>query len=192
MGAVKNLSLKLAKLAQSVKRCFTVIAWLWHNSHSDTGISSIKWKTGSESVDNNFILTTTFVFSIAWYLVWFLWVCHLLIPLYVSFLMYGFINIWIQVLVGECFHLFLPSWCFFVFFLYAISFPGLPACPGIQQSSNVLPIFSRFAMVCFSFRTFGLVWICFWSACRQLLGSVNIENFFLLLHILYAGQCVSI
>ena len=49
---------------------------------------------------------------------------------------------------------------------------------GIQQSSTVFPDFCRFAMVCFSFRTFGLVRICFWSACRQLLESVNIDKFF--------------
>ena len=46
-------------------------------------------------------------------------------------------------------------------FLSAISFPGIPGCPGVQQSSTVFPDFCRFAVVCFSFRTFGLVGICF-------------------------------
>ena len=38
----RNLSLMLARLTQSVKRCFTVFAWLWHSSHSGTGRPSIK------------------------------------------------------------------------------------------------------------------------------------------------------
>ena len=84
-----------------------------------------------------------------------------------------------QVLKEECVKFFLPSWCFFVFFLYAILFPGLPACPRIQQSSTVFPNFSRFAIVCFSFRTFWLVGNSFWSACWQLFDSVNIKKLFL-------------
>ena len=59
-----------------------------------------------------------------------------------------------------------------------ISIPGIPACPGIQQSSTVFPNFCRFAMVCFSFRTFGWVKTCFCGVCRHRLESVNIEKFF--------------
>ena len=40
----KNLSLKLARLVQSVKRFFTVFARLWHSWHSSTGRPSIKYQ----------------------------------------------------------------------------------------------------------------------------------------------------
>ena len=76
-------------------------------------------------------------------------------------------------LVGASYHFFLPSWCFFCF-LTAISSPVIPAYPGIQQSSTVFPDFCRFAMVCFSFRTFSLER----SSCKQLFDSANIEKYF--------------
>ena len=58
------------------------------------------------------------------------------------------------------------------------SFPGIPACPGIQHRSTVFPDFYRFALVPFSFRTFRLVGTCFWSAFRQVPEFVNIDKFF--------------
>ena len=63
-------------------------------------------------------------------------------------------------------------------FLSAITFPGIPACPGILQSATVFPNSCSFAMVCFSYPTFGSVGICFCSSYRPLLESVNIVKFF--------------
>ena len=86
----------------------------------------------------------------------------------------------------------MPYLYFFGFFLFAISFPGIHACPGIHQSSTVFPNFYRFALVCLSFRTFGLVEIRFWSASRQLHDSVNIENFFpFVADIVYRTRCIA-
>ena len=67
--------------------------------------------------------------------------------------------------MGLCDHLFMPSWCFFVFFLSVTLFPVIPACPGIQQSSIVMHDFG-------CFRTLWLVGICFCRACRQVLEYV--------------------
>ena len=58
----KNLSLKLARLAQSVKRCFTVIARLWYSSHSGTGRPSIKYAWISNVWPALSLLTTVLSF----------------------------------------------------------------------------------------------------------------------------------
>ena len=122
----KILSLKLSRLTQSVKRCFTAIVWLWHSSHSGgtARLSSLYpwdsnvWLASSESVDNSFILSTSIVFF-PWPGVWFNFFEFfvLLIPLCVTFHMYDIINIWKQVLIGEWYQFFLSSWCFFGFFI---------------------------------------------------------------------------
>ena len=77
-------------------------------------------------------------------------------------------------------------------FLFTISFPGIPGRPGIQQSSTVFPDFCRLAMICFSFRTFEMVGICLWNACRQLLEFVNIEKFFPFdADIVFRAKCIT-
>ena len=95
----KNLSLKLARLALSVKRCFTVIAWLWHSSYSGKDRSSIKylcvsnlWR--SDSVYNSFILSTSIILY-PWPGIWFDFfeLVILLIPLSVPFLLFGITTI---------------------------------------------------------------------------------------------------
>ena len=77
-------------------------------------------------------------------------------------------------------------------FLSAISFPGIPVCPGIQQSSTIFPYFCRLVMVCLSFCTFGVVGICFSSACRQILEPVNIVKLFLFVaDIVFKARCIA-
>ena len=79
-----------------------------------------------------------------------------------------------------------------LFFLSAIYFHGISACPGIQQFSILF--FSnlcRFAMLCCSFRTFGLFGICFCSPCMKLIEFVNIEKFFLFVaDIAFRARCI--
>ena len=82
----------------------------------------------------------------------------------------------------------MPLWLF----LSVISFPEIPACLDIQQSSTVFLKFSRFAMVCFSFCSFGLVGICFLRACKQLLQSVNLDMFFYFVaDIVFRARCIA-
>ena len=126
------------------------------------------WPAPSLSVNNSFFLSTSIVFFM-WSDIWFdFFELDIFIdPLCVPFFMYRFIDIWKQVLITACYHFFLLFSSFFGFFS-AFSFPGIPVCPGIQQSSPVFfPVFIWFAMVCSFFRTFGLVRNWFWGACRH-------------------------
>ena len=85
----------------------------------------------------------------------------------------------------------MSSWCLVIAYLSAISYPGILACPEIQQNSTVFPVFCKFATMCSSFCTFGLVGICFWSAYRQLLEFVNIEMLFIFLaDIVFRARCI--
>ena len=113
--------------------------------------------TGSESVDNSFILSASFIFF-PWPGNWcdFFEFVILFILLCVPFLMYDII-IWKQILIGACYNFFLPSWCLLGFFVcdflsWNTCVPRYPAELHFFFSN-----FYRFAMVCFSFPTFGLL-----------------------------------
>ena len=190
----KHLCLKLARLMQSVKGCFSVIAWLWHSAHSGTGRPFIKYPWVSNVRPALSLLKTVSTFLRL------LFYFHGRVSDLIFFNLSSFSKHYVFYFscLASSIHgnrSYLRHSIIYSFRLDA-SFTGLPACPGVQVFSRV-PLFfpssfCRFAMVCFSFRTFGLVGNWFWSACRQLLESVNIEKFFpFVAGIVFRTRCVA-
>ena len=146
----------------------------------------------SESVDNRFVLYKSIIVC-PWTSIWFDFFMFVIFlnPLCAPFFMYCVIKIRKQVLIGACYHCFLPSRCFFRFFIcYLVSWNCVSSHPA--EFLRFFPDFCRFIMVCFRFRTFGFVGTCFWNTCRWLLESVNIEKFFPFVEdILLSASCIA-
>ena len=144
----------------------------------------------SEPVDNSFILST-FIIFLPLPGIWFAFFKFVifLIPLCVPFFYVrphpdtkiGFDRGILSFLLVVCMLLWLSICDFVSWNTYISKYPAEFHC---------FPDCCRSTIMCFGFRIFWLVGICFWSACRQLFESVNIETLFLLLQIMYSELSV--